>query len=137
MKFYISAKWQLKDVVRAMEDVLRRKGHEITSKWPDRAYSRSYEENSDQSREYSEEEVNDILGSDVLIHLSDMQGGKGKYVDLGVALAGNTLQGKPSIYVLGENANESQYYFHPKIQRIITEDPVHTLEGILVLEKTS
>ena len=133
MKFYISAKWQLKDVVREMEDVLKRKGHEITSKWTERAYGRSYEENRDMSAEYSEEEVDEILESDVLIHLSDMEGGKGKYVDLGIALAGNALQGRPQIYVLGEAANESQFYFHPEVQRIVTEDPVHTLEGVLVL----
>jgi len=128
MKFYVSAKWQLKEAVAAMQQRIRKAGHRITADWTTRAFKRDYE-TFEGSKKYAEEEVQAILESDILIHLSDL-GGKGKYVDLGVGLAGRTIQGKPKIYVLGEKADESQFYYHPDIQRI-TGKPLETLEKIL------
>lgn len=122
MKFYISAKWELRNVVAKMQKHLIKKGHTITTDWTNRAYSRDYDKNPKQSSEYSLEETNAILNSDILIHLSDFNG-KGKYVDLGIALAGNNLQGKPLIYVVGTKANESQFYFNPAIKRKINPTP--------------
>lgn len=132
MKFYISAKWHLKDKVAEMNDYLREKGHIISADWTKRAYAREYGgENGAQSNEFSEEEINAILDSDVFIHLSDL-GGKGKYIDVGIALAGSKFQkGKPKIYVVGQNASESQFYFNKVIKRIVCEDPVNSLEKIL------
>jgi len=131
MKFYISAKWQIRDKVELMQNYFRDRGHEITSLWTDRAYARDYgNSNERQSDQYSEEEIQVILGSDVLIHLSD-QGGKGKYVDLGIALAGNKLQKKPQIYVVGKAASESQFYFNRAVKRIVVDDPINSLDQIL------
>lgn len=116
MKFYVSAKWQLIDRVREAHRLIREAGHEITEDWTTRAFERDYGE-FDKSKEFSEREVNTILDSDIFIHFSD-GGGRGKYVDLGIALAGNKLQGKPiKIYVIGRDANESQFYFHPSVYR--------------------
>ena len=124
MKVYVSAKWHLKDQVKQIMAQLRAKGHEITEDWTERAFEREYDK-FEQSGEFSERELEAILASDILIHLSD-GGGKGKYVDLGIALAGKKLQGKPSIiYVVGENTNESQFYLHPYVKRR------KTIEGVL------
>ncbi|MBT3836530.1 hypothetical protein HOD05_00880 [Candidatus Woesearchaeota archaeon] len=132
MKFYVSAKWHLKDHVSAMNEYLRSQGHESTADWTVRAYARGYGgENAQMSDELSEEEIHAILESDLFIHLSDM-GGKGKYIDLGIALAGHKLQGKPDIYILGKDANESQFYFNRSVKgRIQTEDVVECLDEIL------
>ena len=132
MKFYISAKWHLRDKVKEINAYLRERGHQITADWTQRAYSRDYDgQNEAQSAEFSEEEISAILSSDVFIHLSDL-GGKGKYVDLGIALAGNKLQqGKPIIYVIGENASESQFYFNRSVRRKVTNDLIGSLDEIL------
>jgi len=132
MKFYISAKWQMKDTVSEMIKVLKEKGHEITADWTTRASERNYGGgNAEQSEKFSQEELEAILRADIFIHLSDL-GGKGKYVDLGIALAGNKIRGIPrEIYVVGKTANESQYYFNQAIITIATERPVTALEMIV------
>jgi len=131
MKFYVSAKWHFKDLVSKMQNRIKGEGHEIVADWTKRAYARSYDEMGKQSTEFAKEEVIAILNSDILIHISDNDG-KGKYVDLGIALAGNTMRDKPKqIYVIGELANESQFYFHPSVTRIVTKDPMNALEQIL------
>lgn len=123
MKFYVSAKWELKEKVREINEKIRERGHEITEDWTTRAFERNYAK-FDRSAEFSEREVNLILDSDILVHLSD-GGGKGKYVDLGIALAGNKLQRKPlMIYVIGEETNQSQFYFHPFVKRRRTIEEV-------------
>lgn len=122
MKFYISAKWQLKDRVIDIQNYLVTNGHEITSKWTERAFARDYEQFKD-SEKYSEEEIHSILDSDVLIHLSDLKG-VGTYVDLGIALAGNLIYNKPLIYVIGKHCNESQFYFNQRVNRKLTEKPL-------------
>ena len=130
MKFYISAKWDLHEVVKEIQDYLLKEGHEIIVDWTKRAFARNYSEDKEQSISFSKEEVNAILNSDVFIHLSDL-GGKGKYVDLGVAITGNKLKGTPKIYVVGKGVNESQFYFYPSVNRIISEDIMKSLKFIL------
>lgn len=123
MKFYVSAKWDLKDRVKEIYELIRERGHEITEDWTIRAFERDYDK-FEKSAEFSERETNAILDSDVLIHFSD-GGGRRKHTDLGIALAGNILQGRPSIiYVLGKSTNESQYYFHPSVHRRRTIEEV-------------
>ncbi|MCP6719628.1 MAG: hypothetical protein KJI71_05430 [Patescibacteria group bacterium] len=123
MKFYVSAKWHFKDRVREIQEMIKLKGHEIAENWTTRAFERNYDK-FERSGEFSERELDAILDSDVFIHLSD-GGGKGKYVDLGIALGGNKLQGKPGrIYVLGTKTNESQHYFNSAIRRRKTIEDV-------------
>jgi len=129
MDFYISAKWHLKDVVAGMRDQIVKAGHRVPVDWTTRAFARDYED-FEGSAAYAKEEVEAIKSADVFIHLSD-EGGKGKYVDLGIALGCREGGEKPTIYVVGSKANESQFYFHPKVQRIIVKNPVDSLEEIL------
>lgn len=130
MKFYISAKWQLKDKVKEIQDYLIQKGHKIPVDWTERAFERNYEEYSSSS-EHAKEEIESILCCDVLIHLSE-QSGKGKYTDLGAGITGKILKGKPEIYVLGDPANESQFYFHPFVKRLVETNHLKGIEKILV-----
>lgn len=118
MRFYFSAKWDLKEIVETFQNYFTGKGHTLSADWTKRAFERDYEQ-FEQSSEFSEEEAQAILSSDVFVHLSDLIG-KGKYVDLGIALAGNILERRPfGIYVIGEKANESQFYFNPRVKRIV------------------
>ena len=129
MKIYISAKWQLKEKVKEIQEYLTSQRHEIISKWVERAFTRDYEEFND-SGKFAEEETQAILRSDVFIHISD-EGGKGKYVDLGIAIAGNKLNKKPKIFVMGKGTNESQFYFHQSVERIKTKNYLDGLKQIL------
>jgi hypothetical protein len=134
MNIYISAKWQQHPLVSRMETLVHQYGHEMSCSWTKRAYARAYDEMSAESAKFSQEEIQAILDSDILIHLSRGTG-KGKYADLGIGIAGNTLQGKPTIYVIGPKNNESQFYFHPAIERIQAEDEYTALEELLKTHK--
>ena len=133
MRFYISAKWHLKEDVAVMNSYLIQKGHKITADWTKRAFARFYEVDIGQSDRFSQEEALAILESDVFVHISDL-GGKGKYVDLGVAIAGNILRGHPKIYVIGNPANESQFYFNRAVNRIVSKNYLESLDEILCRE---
>jgi hypothetical protein len=130
MKFYISAKWEQKEVVSKIIEMVVSNGHKVLVDWTKRAYARSYEDEKENSKNFAQEELKAILESDVFIHLSD-GGGKGKYIDLGIALAGNLNNKKPKIFVVGEKANESQFYFHPNIKRISSNNILKSITNIL------
>ncbi len=129
MRFYLSAKWELKDTVARMRDRIISCGHTVPVDWTLRAFQRDYD-TFEKSREFADEEARAILNSDILIHLSNMSG-RGKYVDLGIAIAGSLLQTRPKIYIVGSKANESQFYFHPIVNRILNDNPLKALEDIL------
>ena len=129
MKFYFSAKWQLHETISQLQNCVVSQGHEIAADWTSRAYPRDYDKFG-KSSGFANEELEAILESDFFVHISDL-GGKGKYVDLGIALAGNKINSKPKVFVIGNPANESQFYFHKGVNRIITTDYFSVLEEIL------
>jgi hypothetical protein len=122
-KFYISAKWQLKDQVERIYQILREKGHEITEDWTKHECIKPYDQDLEVSSGFAEKDLTGVLEADYLIHLSDTRG-IGMYVELGAALALNQLNGNPEIYVVGEENNQSQFYFHPAVKRRKTFEEV-------------
>lgn len=123
MKFYISAKWQLLDQVKAIYQKLNERGHEITEDWTSHDCVKPYDEDITVSSHFAGKDLWGVLDSDVFVHLSDVKG-VGMYVELGAALASNAQRGLPLIYVVGENNNQSQFYFHPAVNRKKTIDEV-------------
>jgi hypothetical protein len=129
MKFYVSAKWTEYELVGRIQLLLQQNGHEITEDWTQRAFKRNYDEYTN-SGDHASDEIHAIRNADVVLHLSDGDG-KGKYADVGAACMAFELQRKPSLYVLGVSANESQFYFHPAATRILTVDVLETVRNLL------
>jgi hypothetical protein len=129
MKWYVSAKWEQHELVKRLQDIITRHGHTITEDWTARAFSRDYAQYRD-SGAHAETEVKAIRQADAVLHLSD-GGGKGKYADIGAACMAYDFQGKPKVYVIGEKADESQFYFHPAVTRIMATDIETAVKKIL------
>lgn len=116
MKFYIAAKFQLKEKVREIYTRLQEEGHEITADWTLHKSIKPYEDNPDIAQEYAIEDINAAQSCDVFVILSE-EAGTGMYVELGAAISSNLKQGKPKIYIIGNHNTRSMFYFHPSVNR--------------------
>ncbi|MDD5710711.1 MAG: hypothetical protein PHV43_01245 [Candidatus Colwellbacteria bacterium] len=123
MKFYIAARFGLKDEVRGIYKTLQEKGHEIVADWTEHKPIKPYEENKDLARDYSIEDVDAASNCDVFVLISS-DAGTGMYVELGAAISNNIKSGKPKIYVVGDNTDRAMFYFHPSVTRKDTFEEV-------------
>ena len=116
MKIYVGAKFQQKE--KALEIVRRLKemGHEISCDWTTHKSVKPYEENQELSEEYSKEDINGVIESDVFILVVDERFGSGMSVELGAAISSSVKTGKPKIYVVG-NYEQNMFSFHPSVIR--------------------
>ena len=117
MKFYIAARFDKRDEVKKLQNVLAEMGHEIVGDWTDHKPIKPYSENHDIARDYASDDINGVKNADSFIILSD-EAGTGMYVELGAAIAANALKGKPKIYAVGEHNSRSMFYFHPAVKRL-------------------
>lgn len=121
MKFYISSKLILREVVKRMQARLIERGHEISEDWTRHSCARPYDSNVDLSGNNAISDVNGVMNCDIFVQLSDEKG-VGMYVELGVGIASYAVRATPLLYVVGKNANESQFYIHPYVKRIKRDD---------------
>ena len=129
MKFYIVARFRLKEVVRDIHKQLQKRGHEIVADWTTHLEAKPYDENIGLARQYSIEDINGAKSCDVFIILSD-EAGTNVYGELGAAIVSHLEHGKPKIYVIGDHTARSMFYFHPSVNRRRTIDEVlEELEG--------
>lgn len=96
-------------------------GHSVNSRWlqgnhTEKAISAENDIELNYFRKkFAEEDYEDIDKCDALLHFADPYGnrsGRGKYIEVGFAYARNK-----KIYVVGENCDESVFYFTPGIER--------------------
>jgi len=129
MKFYVAARFGLKDQVRGIYKTLQDKGHEIIADWTEHKPIKPYDENQNLSRDYSIEDIDAAMSCDVFIFISS-DAGTGMYVELGAAIANNIKSGSPKIYAIGEHIARSMFYFHPSVIRKNTLEEVFEDLGI-------
>lgn len=129
MKFYIVARFGLKDEVRRIYKLLQDKGHKITLDWTQQEAIKPNIENQDLSKEYSIASVDGVIESDVFILISS-DAGSGIYVELGTAISEHLKTGRPKIYVVGEHTARTLFYFHPSVNRRKTVEEVFEELGI-------
>lgn len=112
-------------------------GHSVKARWLSGVHNEKSLRNSLDGDElilarqrFAEEDYEDIYNCDALLHFADPYGnrsGRGKYIEVGFAYARNK-----KIYVVGENCDESVFYFTPGIERYKS-----FYEFTLSLKKTS
>jgi len=127
MKFYVASSIANKAEVQDVFSALKTKGHEVTTDWtltdeiPEdvRGLKRDY------TRSIAKRDFEGIRECDVFVLLSKPSEGRSMYVELGLAIAMYEARGKPLVFVVGPDNNESVFYLHPAVQR------VGTLEEIL------
>ncbi len=126
MKFYVASSIKNKDTVQDAFEDLNAKGHEVTTDWTltddlleeERSCKRDY------SQSIAKRDFEGIRECDIFVLLSKPSEGRSMYVELGLALAMHETTGKPSVFVVGPDNNESVFYFHPAVQCVDTLDNV-------------
>lgn len=132
MKVFVSGKFEKRQEVRKLMDLLISLGHEISCDWTTHVPCKPYVENQERARKYGEEEVNGICSCDVLIYLSE-ETGTTLNMELGAALALAKKTGKPKIFAVGKFNSKSPWFFHPLVKRVDSLD--EALEELKLLCK--
>ena len=123
MKAYVAARFDKKQEVLGLHQLLKQRGYEIAADWTTHKSIKPYEQYKQLAGEYAVEESAATMNCDVFIILSS-DAGTGMYVELGAAIASCLLRDRPKIYVVGENNICSMFYFHPMVQRCDTAGEV-------------
>lgn len=116
MKFYIAARFGLKEEVRAIYRRQQASGHQVTMDWTEHLPLKPYAQNPDIAKAYSIEDLQGVRDCDVFLLLSD-EAGTGMYAELGAAIATKLERGRPEIFVVGPHNARSLFYFPPAVQR--------------------
>jgi len=119
MKFYIAARFKLKDQVKRIYCLLRERGHEIAYDWTEEGLIKPYSENEDLARDIAIKSLNASESCDVFVLISD-EAGTDMYGELGSAIASR----KPQVYVIGESLDRSKFFFHSRVKRMKSIDEV-------------
>ena len=126
MKFYVASAIKNKDSVQGIFDHLKANGHEVTADWT--LTDDIPESVRDQKQEYvrsiAKRDFEGIRECDVFVLLSDPREGRSMYVELGIAIAMLEAKGKPKVFIVGPENNESVFYFHPLVRRVESWDDV-------------
>lgn len=114
MKVYVAARTSDRKEVKNLNKLLQQKGFEV-SDWTWHKNTKPYTKHKKLSKDYSVEDIKNILNSDVFILLTNKTPGFGSTTELGVALASFELTKKPIIYVVGQHIETNMFYFHPAV----------------------
>src|SRR5712671_6939648 len=118
MKIYLAANFAAKEKMREFFNKLNLINHLVTSSWIDCNYDT--EKETPDKEQAIIDNLKNLEESDCLILFVDQLGkipGRGKYIEFGYALAiGMT------IYVVGQDSEESIFFFHPFVMRFGTEE---------------
>jgi hypothetical protein len=119
MRVYVAATISDRENVRHLYRCLTELGHTVTVDWTHSAPIPilERERNASYCQKVAVEDFAGVMNCDVFILLADPAEGRGKYVELGAAMGSAAKTGSPTIFVLGQEVNQSIFYYHPLIKR--------------------
>lgn len=126
MKFYIASFVGERERTREIQTRLLGLGHEITIDWTS-FLGVPLSERNNRPNEVASIAVRDLEGiqdSDVFILLAGVADGRAKYAELGAAIMSAVRNGRPKIYVIGDQPDHSVFFFHPAVKRMTSLDDV-------------
>jgi hypothetical protein len=138
MKVYVAG--SLADVVavQAVQSAVKTAGHSVTHDWTrdlDVALN-DYAEDPDAAARIASTDLLAVLEADALVLVANEQPGRGMFVELGAALACVARGQSMEVVVVGSQADDSVFYFHPAVQRYVSvTDWLRATEGPVVLRK--
>ena len=117
MKVYLAGTLESKEEVVKAADLVKKSGHEIVVEWFNDVpiSTKEREAKSEEASFRAVRDLDGLLEADVFILFTDPAEGRGKYVELGMALALQAKDKKLKIYLVGEFNNQSVFYYHPLI----------------------
>lgn len=119
MRIYVAGTLSERENVRHLYGCLTELGHSVTVDWTTSAPVpvNEREQRASYCQKVAVEDFEGVMHCDVFILLADPAEGRGKYVELGAAMGSAARTGSPAIFVLGQEVNQSIFYYHPLIQR--------------------
>lgn len=116
MKIYVAGKFEKKEEILRIYELLKKKGHSIAYDWTTHKPIKPYTVNKETASQYSENEMRGIIDSDVFIFLSDEKGTT-LNMEFGASIILKKLKGKPLVYVVGEFNDKSPWFFNKDVIR--------------------
>lgn len=111
MKFYVSGKLGAEGGAQHAMEALCAAGHEITIDWTKLPHLRPYDAHPAECRQASVMEVEGVRQADCVVLVS-ARGGKGLFVELGIALACEI-----PVRVISREPEPTIYLLHPLVKR--------------------
>lgn len=115
MKIYVSAKFNDKERVKKIYDLLKQQGHTITHEWIHNKESYPFDKDPVYTAQCASDDFNGVLTADIFILLSNAEPSLGASGELGAAIASFTTFKKPYIYVIGPHFNVNFCFYHPAV----------------------
>ena len=129
MKAYVAAKFERKAETLEAYEKLRKDGHTITADWTKHRAISPYEQNHETALEYTKEDAEGVMDCDVFIALGGSESlSTGVCAELGIAIAMNSMRGKPKIYLVGNLKEKTMFCHHPAV--IVKKSIEEVLEEI-------
>jgi hypothetical protein len=126
IKFYVASSITNKDSVQQGFTILQAAGHEVETDWT--VTDDVPESERSQRREYmttlARRDFAGIRDCDIFVMLAEPAAGRSMYVELGVALAQYNMLRRPHVLLLGPNAGQSIFYYHPAVRSVANWDEV-------------
>jgi nucleoside 2-deoxyribosyltransferase len=118
MKFYIAGRTSRVPEIQAMTKRLLDLGHEVAHDWTNASVSLKRPYEAKVAAQIAGMDFDGVKSADILIILGD-QSGTGMYVELGIALATNTV-----VYSIGDYNDVTVFHFLPNVKRVETFEDV-------------
>lgn len=135
MKIYVSAKFDDKERVKKVYDLLQQAGHTITHEWIHNKAAFPFSEHKEFTARCATEDIQGVLDADVFILLSNAQPSMGSSAELGAALASCITFKKPSIFVVGPHFDTNFAFYHPTVTLVESVEQVLQAINIFMLDK--
>ena len=122
MKIYVAGKFEQKQQVIQLQAKLASKGHTISYDWTTHKSIKPYIQNQAQAKIYADNEIQAIKESDIFIAFLDVKGTT-LLLEIGAAIANHHNKGKPKVFLIGELATKSPWFFteHVSIKETVDE----------------
>lgn len=117
MKIYVSAKFNDKERVKNVYNLLKQDGHTITHEWIHHKESYPFSKDAHYASECAVQDFNGVLQADVFILLSNAEPSLGASGELGAAIASYIIFKKPQIYVVGPHFDVNFCFYHPAVKQ--------------------
>jgi hypothetical protein len=132
MRAYLAARFQLRDEMRGVRDVLQALGHEVTSRWIDQEPDGFNKTNFDKGAPEAHKDLEDIRAADTLILFTEVPTSTGGYmVEFGYAMG---LHNPLRLIVIGPLRNIfmalPQVEHYPDWSRFVMELSKRRIAGV-------
>lgn len=123
LKVYIASNFESRENVREIYKRLISIGCQIAYDWTTHIPITPFDQYTVHANKYSDEELEAIRQTDIFIYISNEKGMTSN-MEFGAALLLAMITGKPEIYVVGNVAARSPWFFNRRVIRKNTIDEV-------------